>query len=69
MILKFYSRLSTRSRRAILRQTKKWGHENIYFPRYQLVKNLMTEFNMTENEVLDQLQKEREFLLRFKKYY
>ena len=63
MVTIAYARLGTRSRRAMLRRTTKFGKAYEYRPRANLVQRLMQELNLSYSEVLDQIQKERTFLL------
>ena len=58
-----YARLSTRSRRAMLRTTTKFGQPYRYRPRSTLVQRLQTELGMTYEQVLDQIERERQYLI------
>ena len=69
MKLIFYPVLNKRSKLALKRQKKRFGHSYRYIPRMQLVKRLMSQFGMTEDAVRDQLAKEREFILKYPNYY
>ena len=61
--------MNLRSRRAILRIRKRWGHPVNYSPRRALVERLADELNLSTEAVLVQLQKEREFLLEHIRYF
>ncbi|MBE9068865.1 hypothetical protein IQ260_19660 [Leptolyngbya cf. ectocarpi LEGE 11479] len=63
MVLIAYARMSTRSRRAMTRATTRYGRPYQYRPRITLVRRLATELNMSLEDVLDQIQKERHYLL------
>lgn len=63
MDLLLYPRLSTRSRRAIRRTKKSYGRPYEYRPYGNLVKRLSNETGQSSEWVMDQLLKEREFLL------
>jgi hypothetical protein len=63
MELILYPRLSTRSKRAITRRKKKWGHPYHYSPRGDLLERLSSETGMSIDEVYFQLQRERQYLL------
>lgn len=64
-----YPRMHTTAKRAILRTRKRWGHPVRYNPRRVLVERLASELNLSSEAVLDQLQKEREFLLEHIRYF
>jgi len=64
-----YPLMNLRSKRAILRTRKQWGHPVGYNPRRVLVERLACELNLSPESVLDQLQKEREFLLEYIRYF
>jgi hypothetical protein len=64
-----YPLMSTCSKRAITRIKKKWGHPVTYTPRATLVERLSRELGMTYDQVIDQLFKERDFLLKYRRYY
>ncbi len=64
-----WPRLSTCSKRAMMRTKKRWGHPNKYYPQVQLLNRLSDELNMTKEQVLDQIDKEQAFLLRYARYY
>jgi hypothetical protein len=59
-----YSRLSTRSRRALVKTKKQWGHPYHYNPRGNLLERLSRETGMTIEAVYIQLLREREILTR-----
>lgn len=67
MELKIYPLLSTCSRRSMKRTKKTYRGYYGYFPRHQLLARLCKTLNMSEGQVLDQIQREREFLLSLKK--
>jgi len=69
MNLKVYPLLSTRSKRAMLRVRKKWGHPYYYIPRHQLLVRLSSELGMTQQQVIEQVQEERKFLLKYHQYF
>lgn len=62
--LRLWPLLQTKSRQALLRKKKKFGHPYTYNPRGDLIVRLARETGMTYAEVFNQLQKEREELLR-----
>lgn len=64
MELVLWYKLGTRSRRAMLRVKKKWGHAYHYSPRSDLLQRLSQESHLTIEEVVVQLNKERDYLLR-----
>lgn len=59
-----YHRLSTRSKRALVRQKKNWGNLYAYNPRGNLLQRLSKELNMPIQEVAAQLHRERNEILR-----
>lgn len=63
MNLILYSKLGTDSKKALARKNSRWGKPYNYKPRGTLLARLATETGMTINQVLTQLQKEREYLL------
>jgi len=69
MNLVCYPLMNLRSKRAILRTRKRWGHPVRYNPRRVLVERLASELNLSSEAILDQLQKEREFLLEHIRYF
>ena len=58
-----YPLLNKRSKTAIKRKRKRFGHPYLYSPRQILLSRLSQETGMTKEEVFDQLMREREFLL------
>lgn len=69
MELKIYPLLGTPSKRAFVKEAKRYGRPYRYNPRYQLVQRLAKELNMSQNEVLDQIRKERAWVLEHRKYF
>jgi transposase len=69
MQLILYPKLSRDSKTALTREKKKWGHPYIYNPRGDLLERLMDETGWTLDEVYNQLQKEREYILKYRQYY
>lgn len=69
MDLIIYPRLSTCSKRAILKERKKWGHIYVYVPKKTLIDRLRSELGWSEQQVLDQIWAEREWLIKHRKYY
>lgn len=61
--------LSTRSKRAMLRTKKKWGHPVTYYPRQRLLQRLSEELKMSKEQVLDQIDTEQAFLLKHLRYF
>jgi hypothetical protein len=63
-----YPRLSTRSKRAIIRRNARRGRNRgktyHYHPRRMLILRLSAELNLPESAVLRQIAQERLFLLR-----
>jgi hypothetical protein len=59
-----YHKLSTRSRRALLRTVNRRGKPNHYIPRGHLLQRLAQETGLGKAEILNQLFREREYLLR-----
>lgn len=59
-----YSKLCTRSRRAIVKTKRRYGHSYTYTPRGDLLQRLSRETGMTEEQVYIQLLRERETLLK-----
>lgn len=64
MKLVVYPKLSTRSRRAIRRVYWKFGNFYEYKPRGNLIERLAKQLQMSKSDVLDQIQKERQFLIK-----
>lgn len=69
MKLIIYPRLSTRSKRAIVKTTKQWGHFHRYEPKPELLQRLSQELGWTEQEVLQQIREERAWLLKHYQYF
>lgn len=69
MNLILYPLLSTRSKRAILRVRRRWGHPYIYTPKYELLSRLSQETGMSPDIVEQRLSEEREWLLRHRRYF
>ena len=67
MELRAYSRLSTRSRRAITRKLSRFGKKYQYTPRGRLLVRLAGELRMTKEAVFSLLMEEREYLLNQQK--
>lgn len=63
MELLLYPRLSTCSRRAIRRKKGRFGRDYDYRPYGNLVRRLANETGNSSEWVVDQLLKEREYLL------
>jgi hypothetical protein len=63
MELVLYDRASTRTKRAMGRLKKKWGHINYYKPRKMLLERWKTELGWSEEQILEQLSKERRYLI------
>ncbi|MEM7063810.1 MAG: hypothetical protein AAF572_11680 [Cyanobacteria bacterium P01_B01_bin.77] len=63
MVTIAYARLSTRSRRAMVRTTTKYGQPYHYRPRITLIQRLQKELGMSYEQVLDQIEKERRYLI------
>ena len=60
-----FPRLGTDSKRAFLRTRWKFGRTYEYSPKMQLLTRLRKETGMTNEQLLDQIAKERGFLLKF----
>lgn len=63
MELELYKRLSTRSRRAMKREKGKCGKIYRYQPRWNLLQRLSEETGLSTEQVYQQLQRERLYLL------
>ena len=63
MNLKLYNMLGTKSRRAIRRTKKAFGHPYVYRPRSHLITRLSQQTGMTRTEVYNQLMAERQFFI------
>lgn len=59
-----WHRLSTRSRRAIMKTKKKWGHKYYYKPRGDLLQNISAELKIEIDEVYELLLEIRQELLK-----
>ncbi|ANV84620.1 hypothetical protein AWQ21_09620 [Picosynechococcus sp. PCC 7003] len=66
MEIVLYQKLSTRSRRSILRTKKRYGRPKPYKPRGQLLQRLAKETGWTIDQVHEQLLRERAVLLKLK---
>jgi len=64
MEIELYYLLSTRSKRAMVRQRKKWGHTYQYRPRGTLLERLSRETGMSIDQVYLQLMRERAYMIR-----
>ncbi len=67
--LVLYPLLSQRSRTAIKRVWKRWGHAYEYRPRRDLVTRLSHQTGLNQTQVREQLERERQFILRHREYY
>lgn len=60
--------MGTKSKRLMVRRNvrngKRRGQKYYYFPRRDLLQRLAGELGMSENFVIEQIQKERKFLLK-----
>ncbi|WP_013320978.1 hypothetical protein [Gloeothece verrucosa] len=59
-----YDKANRNTRKAMARYKKKWGHINWYRPRPQMLQRWMEELGWTEEQVLEQLSKERRYLIK-----
>jgi hypothetical protein len=64
MELILYPRLSTRSKKALVKTKKRFGRTYHYSPRGDLLERLSQETGMTIEQVCQQLKRERAYLLR-----
>jgi len=64
MQLELYFRLGTFSKRAMLKTKARFGRDYVYRPRGDLLKRLSSETGRSIEDVYQQLQREREYLLR-----
>lgn len=64
MDLILYDRLSTRSKKALVKQKTNWGNLYTYRPRGDLLQRLSKETGLSIPEVTAQLHKERFEILR-----
>ncbi|CCQ58344.1 hypothetical protein CWATWH0402_5462 [Crocosphaera watsonii WH 0402] len=53
----------------MVRTKKRWGHPNEYHPRQKLINRLSDQLKMSKQEVLNQIEKERDFLTRHSHYF
>jgi hypothetical protein len=67
--LTLYHRLNLRSKRAILKTKKRWGHPYRYNPRQILLSRLSQETGLSIEQIKEQLFEEREWLLAHKQYF
>jgi hypothetical protein len=63
MNLTLYLKLSTRSKKALIRKTGRWGKPYFYRPRGSLLERLAKETGMSVSQVRSQLEKERQYLI------
>ncbi len=66
MEIRLYPRLSTRSKRALVRRNGRFGRPYFYQPRPALLQRLSTETGLSTEECWRILLEEREFLLKFR---
>jgi hypothetical protein len=64
MTILLYPRLSTCSKRALMKTKKRWGYSYSYNPKGNLLQRLSNETGMTIEQVYHQLQAERVELLK-----
>jgi hypothetical protein len=64
MKLLVFPKLSGCSRKSMLKTTSKWGHHHDYMPQMRLLERLADELNMTVEQVLEQIEHEREYLIQ-----
>lgn len=64
MNLLIWPKLSTRSRRALLKRVRGYGRPHNYTPKGHLLERLSRELGISKEEVLAQMWKEREYLLK-----
>lgn len=62
--LALYNRLGTKSKAALKRTMDRFGRPVTYIPRDDLLQRLMTEFNISAENVIDELLKDQELLLK-----
>jgi len=63
MNLTLYQKLSTRSKKALVKKKGCWGKPYIYRPRGTLLLRLSRETGLTIDQVRSQLEREREYLI------
>lgn len=59
-----YNRAHNCTKRAMRRFKNRWGHINYYSPRKIMIERWMSELNLTEDEIREQLSKERRYLVK-----
>jgi hypothetical protein len=64
MNLIVYPRLSTRSRRAMLRLKRRSGKPCVYTPHGDLLDRLVGELKLSKEQVLEQIKQERQYLIK-----
>jgi hypothetical protein len=64
-----YPVLGQGSKRAIKRVKKRFGRFYFYTPQDRLVKRLSQELGMSEDKVREQIERERVYLIQYRKYY
>jgi len=69
MDLIIYPMLGYDSKKAWLKTKKKWGHPKRYTPRPDLVFRLMKQLNWSREQVLDRIEKERAWVLKYSQYF
>lgn len=67
MALELYFLLGTKSKKAIVRETGKFGKEYNYRPRGDLLERLSEKTGKSKEEIYNQLQRERKQLLEQKR--
>lgn len=64
-----YPLLQKNSKLAIRRKKWRWGRNYFYNPRIDLLERLAYQLGWTEEQVREQLMREREFLLKYPQYF
>lgn len=64
MKLVIFPRLQTQSKRAFTKTRGKYGRPYHYQPRIDLLFRLQKELGLPAGEILDQIDREREFLIK-----
>lgn len=64
-----YPLLNVRSQKCMVRKKWKWGWNYTYVPRKMLIERLARQLKLTEDDVRNQLAKERQWLLKHSQYY
>jgi hypothetical protein len=64
MKLVVFPKLQTQSRRALLKTKGKYGRPHHYQPRIDLLFRLQKELGMSVGDLLDQIDREREYLIK-----